>query len=191
LFFLCFCFGFNAIYKNKKTAYPVCIAYLTRNSINEKIGMNKELYINLYGERFGNEEAVKYIIEYSLEQGVPVNLSFSLALAESNFNNQTPPNKNKDGSIDYGIFRLNSKYYPNIKKYSNLQNNIKEGISHLKKEYLKYGSYDLAIMTYNCGSPTNIGAISIQHLNNVLAFEKKLDEWFNYKYWNKINRYTN
>ena len=83
------------------------------------------------------------------------------------------------------------KYYPDIKKYSNLQNNIKEGISHLKKEYLKYGSYDLAIMTYNCGSPTNIGAISIQHLNNVLAFEKKLDEWFNYKYWNKINRYTN
>jgi len=175
-------------FKTIEKTYPVYAKYLTRLDINEVIKKNKNFYIKMYGDYFNRKDVATSIINASLDFNIPVNLCFALGLAESNLNDKTKPNYNKNGTFDYGIFRLNNKTYPDVKTLSKLDNNVQQGILHLQDEYKKYSSYDVAIMTYNSGSINNIGKISIQHLNRVLGYEKALDEWFNNQYWSSFNR---
>lgn len=170
---------------------PFYTTYLTRMDINDKIKKDEVLYIKLYSEYFKRPDITKEVIKAALELEMPINTCFAVGLAESNLDHSIKPNANKNGSFDYGVFRLNSETYPDIKTYSKLENNVRQGILHLKYEYSKYNSFDIAIMTYNSGSINNIGSITVKHLNRVLQYEKELDEWFNSKYWSSFNRGAN
>ena len=68
----------------------------------------------------GNYDIAKIIIDEALKENVPVNLAFALCMKESTFN-PTAFNKNKNGSIDRGLFQLNNYYRPKMeeKEYYN------------------------------------------------------------------------
>lgn len=170
---------------------PFYTTYLTRLQINDKIKVNEALYIKKYGEYFKRNDIAKEVVKAAIELEMPINLCFAIGLAESNLNHLKAPNYNKNGSFDYGVFRLNSSTYPDIKTYSKLENNVRQGILHFKDEYKKYNSFDIAIMTYNSGSIGNIKETSVRHLHRVLGYEKALDEWFNSEYWSSFNRSSN
>lgn len=193
IFFLCLLFllFINSKILNFKKVIPFYTTYLTRMDINDKIKADEKLYVKKYGEYFKRNDIAKEVIKAALDLEMPVNLCFALGLAESNLNHAKAPNYNKNGSFDYGVFRLNSSTYPDVKTYSKLENNVRQGILHFKDEYKKYSSFDIAVMTYNSGSLSNIGDITIRHLHRVLGYEKALDEWFNSEYWSSFYRSSN
>lgn len=162
--------------------------HVTRMDVNAIVAKNKDFWILRYGEYIGSEKVATSIINYSLEFDVPVNFAFALGNAESKLDEKAPPNYNGKSSFDYGIFRLNSKSYPDIKKYSEVDANCRQGILHLKEKYLQYGNYEVAAMMYNCGKPTNVGKTTVDHLTRILGYEKDFDEWFNNIYRDKISR---
>jgi len=162
--------------------------HITRMDVNDIIAKDRGFWIEQYAEYIDSQKVAMSIINNALDEGVPVNFAFALGKAESQLDENAPPNYNGKTSFDYGIFRLNSKSYPDIKKYSEVEANCRQGILHLKEKYEQYGTYEVASMMYNCGKPTNVGRTTVDHLTRVLGYEKDFDEWFNSIYRDKISR---
>lgn len=177
---------FPEVIVEKEVLVPVILGKFTRLEINNVIAENQKEFIKLYATHLNISERVsRNIIENSLEYNMPLNLMFALGYTESEF--RMVYNYNED-SFDYGIFQLNSKTYPNLlKDYGTIEANVRQGIYHYSLEVTKNSSYDLSIMTYNCGSLKRVH-YSLDHLKRALDFERELDEWFNSIYRNKISR---
>ena len=164
--------------------------YFERLEINQRIQeiQSYEDYdrvINLYGNIAGDREIARLILNNSLVRRIPVNLSFALAMQESNFKIDSINRNIKNGktlSTDYGLFQLNSQIFrTHIKKNGkdwvlSPENNISLGLTHLQELYFRHGeSWDLAIIRYN--GRFDRGAD--EHLVSVYRYEREFDKLFN------------
>ena len=164
--------------------------YFERLEINQRIQeiQSYEDYdkvINLYGNIAGDREIARLILNNSLVRRIPVNLSFALAMQESNFKIDSINRNIKNGktlSTDYGLFQLNSQIFrTHIKKNGkdwvlSPENNISLGLTHLQELYFRHGeSWDLAVIRYN--GRFDRGAD--EHLVNVYRYEREFDKLFN------------
>ena len=77
------------------------------------------------------EMIINLIFLIASEFGVPEYFALSIAIEESNLNPYAI-NTNRNGTIDYGLFQLNSVWY-NDEQWYEPERNIRAGI-----EYLKY-----------------------------------------------------
>jgi hypothetical protein len=100
-------------------------------------------------------EIAVLILTISAEMNVPPYFSLSVAITESNLRNISsaqvrPPNR--DGSVDRGIFQLNSHVYPNI-KWDCIETNIRLGIRHLRTllDRRDHHTYWEIAISYNAG----------------------------------------
>jgi soluble lytic murein transglycosylase-like protein len=84
--------------------------------------------------------------------GVPASLAFALAFEESKFTVEAI-NRNV-GSIDRGLFQLNSKSFPSLKieEFYDLKINAKYGLSHLQHCLRSGGNEVAALAMYNAGN---------------------------------------
>lgn len=91
--------------------------------------------------------------------GIPVSILYPLIYTESTFNPDAV-NKNSDGSIDYGLMQLNSKYLKYFYwKFNNnvaidpmnARENLRIGCAYLLHLYNYTGSWRDAIWAYNAG----------------------------------------
>lgn len=114
---------------------------------------------------------LKFIIKTCRESGIDYELIFALIAVESSWDIHAR-NKNKNGTIDYGLMQLNSSYINEFierygspkKKYQpkiNVYDNIEIGIRHFARLYKEWnGDSLLALYSYNCGKRnTSIGCI--------------------------------
>jgi len=151
--------------------------YLTRNEINEIIEQDVEKYLEHYLEIIDDENIVSAVMFTALRKNVPVNLAFALARVESNFNTRAKNGNNS--SYDAGLFQLNSKSFPNA-NYYDIVENTKIALSYLLELSGKTGSWEKAIVFYNCGQNVrSIPIISINHLWKVLKQEEEYNDLFN------------
>jgi len=185
---------YSLVKKTKPVTYKVTEVIkkgsLTREEINERIknlivsGRIEEVY-RFYDEYTGNREITYNIINNGLAFGIPVNLLFSLAYVESQF---TPTaingKKNKDGTVDYGLFQINSYTFRQYtRKYCmKLENNVRLASTYLVEKYRKYGNWEEAFLSYNAGNTELVKNGSIKHFIGVLKFERKLDKKFNERF---------
>jgi len=149
--------------------------FLVNEEINFIINDRKDFFINKYGEYIGNREVAEVIILKALQLGIPVNKAFALAKAESRLNPKTI-NKNKY-SIDYGLFQLNNRSFPNV-DYFNIKENTKYGLSYFREKYYIHKSYEVALLAYNAGNIKDLGEMTIKHLSNYLVYEKEFNKFF-------------
>ncbi len=101
------------------------------------------------------------IIYYAYKENVPLDIIYYLIAYESNWYTNTIGKKNRNGSRDYGLMQLNSRYIKNFQKWFytgvdkfnpfNPEHNIEIGIKYLKDLYLKTYNWKLAVTAYNCG----------------------------------------
>ncbi|MEO0282084.1 MAG: lytic transglycosylase domain-containing protein, partial [candidate division WOR-3 bacterium] len=82
---------------------------------------------------------------------------YAIAKVESNFNH-TAINKNKNGTYDYGVMQINSRWYKALGHYnwSNLSDpcyNIRVGAWVLRQCMNKYGHSWDAVACYAAGNP--------------------------------------
>jgi hypothetical protein len=164
---------------------------LTRNKINDIILQEDSFidFIYLYKKEVQNHNITEMILQEALDNKIPVNIFFSICYVESTFNPKAF-NKNDNGSADRGLFQLNS--YPRqdweIKDFYNIEKNIKEAANVLVKNHKRYGTWESAIVFYNCGSEKNLGNYTIKYLSKILEYERKLDVLVNESYRDNIIR---
>ena len=100
----------------------------------------------------GSAEVAEAILDNSLRFGVSPALAFALAKEESRYDVRAV--NNNRGSVDRGLFQLNSKAFPKVKPVDawDPKTNARYGLSHLAWFLEKSGNEVAALAMYNAGS---------------------------------------
>ena len=111
----------------------------------------------------------------------PVNLIFALSNWESGGFNLKAIGINENATTDHGLMGLNSRTFSSMTKedFESPLRNAREGVQYLVKEYHRYQeTWERALIAYNSGKQDNIRSTTINHLVNVLSFEREFDALF-------------
>ena len=174
----------NTIMERIKEKY---LPPIEREDINEIVIHNASFFINKYNQEIGNRILAERIIIISLEEKVPINITIATAFIESKYDPLFNKNKkiaNNDGSIDQGVMGQNNRSFPKVDPF-NLEEHLRVTITYLRQKYEKYGSWEKAIIFYNCGSEARLGMDALDHMDRVLKKEKELDILF-VNYFNEL-----
>jgi hypothetical protein len=109
-------------------------------------------------------------------------LAFALCWAESRFNPRAVNSKNRDASIDRGLFQLNSNSFPNLKEadYFNPSVNAYYGMAHLRWCLDSGGSVAAGLAMYNAG----IGRVrsggtpktTLDYISHIMESQQRIEE---------------
>ncbi len=128
----------------------------------------------------GSEDISRLILRYADIHGVSASLAFSLAYAESRYVT-TAVNRNS-GSIDRGLFQLNSRSFPELteEQFFNPEINAEKGVAYLRY-CLDVGKNPVtALAMYNAGRTrvTERGApkMTLDYIARILAYQKDLED---------------
>jgi hypothetical protein len=121
---------------------------ITQEKINEdRIITQKEFYQNFTGK----PEIIGIIYDVNKYYNIDIELLIALSQTESGLNSQATNYKNKDGSIDAGLYQLNSNYFKSPDIYQDLVN-ITLGITFFDNCLKRAnGNTEKALMLYNTG----------------------------------------
>ncbi len=114
--------------------------------------LGREETLNFFSSVTGSPEVAKAILDNALHFGVSPALAFALAEEESKFD---PHALNVNaGSVDRGLFQLNSRAFPKVKVADTWdpETNARYGLSHLAWFLEKAGNEVSALAMYNAGS---------------------------------------
>jgi soluble lytic murein transglycosylase-like protein len=173
-----------------KLEYKNINIFITGLSINKIIKFYRDNYpedyekiLIFYDEYTKSREITTNIINYSIEYGNPINLMFSLAKRESDFDPKMEQ-KNSNKTWDRGLFQLNSGSRKSWKKtdFFNIAKNTKEASGVMQWLLSKYDDEELALASYNAGY-YRVQKKDLPYITSIHVFEiKKFEFDFNYKF---------
>ncbi len=137
-----------------------------------------EFYMNLTG----SDEITKAILHYADVYDIPLSLAFSLSWEESKFY-PNAVNKNYD-SIDRGLFQLNSKSFPHLKRedFYDPKINTFYGLRYLRTCLDEGGNEVVALAMYNAGrsrvKATGTPQMTLDYISRILNYQKKIEQDF-------------
>lgn len=104
----------------------------------------------------------KWAAYYKIPQDIAVRLGYE----ESRWNPKAV-NRNDNGSADYGLYQLNSYYFP----MTTIDENIELGLRHLAEAYKATGSWRKSVIAYNAGlnGSKNPPVRSLRHADRVVG----------------------
>ena len=131
-----------------------------------------------------NPEIVLAILENSKTFNVPPALAFAVSWEESRLNPNAINRYNRDGSIDRGLFQLNSRSFPHLEaaNFFDIRINAYYGIAHLRY-CLDTGKSEVsALAMYNAGTGRvrNTGApeVTLNYISRILDNKNKIESQF-------------
>jgi len=115
---------------------------------------SRDRVVDFFAGVCASPEIVQVILDWADSFNIAPALAFALAWEESRLNPYAVNNKNRDGSIDRGLFQLNSRSFPRleIQAFFNPGVNAQHGISHLRHCLDAGGSEIAALAMYNAGA---------------------------------------
>ncbi len=131
----------------------------------------------------GNREIAQAILKNAAKNDIPPSLAFALAYVESNYKTNAV-NKNKNKTIDRGLFQLNEASFPQLSEadFFNPNINAKYGMTHLKYCLDVAGNEITALAMYNAGTTKVKNNNTPQHTLNYVAkiskYRRSLDKQF-------------
>jgi hypothetical protein len=173
------------IYTIEKASNTDINDYLTRMDINEVI---KELGVSniipFFNQYTQDPHVSITIIQEALEYNIPVNIAFSIAWRESQFNSNAISPKNRNGSRDWGLFQLNDTYYKwTHDDFFNIEKNVQAGVAHFEYCLEEMGDVPSALAAYNAGvfgiKTYGIPSSTEKHVAIILEYEDELNKEFN------------
>jgi len=110
--------------------------------------------INFFSGVCASPEVVQVILASANSFNIAPALAFALAWEESRLNPYAVNYKNRDGSIDRGLFQLNSHSFPRleVQAFFNPEINAQHGMGHLRHCLDIGGSEIAALAMYNAGT---------------------------------------
>lgn len=140
-----------------------------------------EAVVNFFAKVSGSMEISKTILREAEKNGVSISLAFSLAWKESSFR-PAATHVNSSGSIDRGLFQLNSKYFRFVQEHEvfDVEKNTKKGLSHLKYCIEVGGSEVVGLSYYNAGKArvTTKGAPlrTLKYIQKIMNYREVLEQ---------------
>jgi len=131
-----------------------------------------------------NREVVIAILESSEKFNVPPSLAFSVSWEESRLNPNAINRYNRDGSIDRGLFQLNSRSFPNLEtaNFFDIKTNTHYGLGHLRYCLDTGGSEISALAMYNAGTgrvrSSGAPEVTLNYINRILSNKSKIESKF-------------
>jgi len=144
----------------------------------------KDWVIDFFAALCSSQEIAVAILVNSDLYDVPPALAFALCWEESRFNPRAINRKNRDGSIDRGLFQLNSRSYPNIEAsvFYNVNSNARYGVNHLKSCLDSGASEVSALAMYNAGAgrvkSTGAPEVTLNYISRILENRSKIESRF-------------
>ena len=129
-----------------------------------------------------SETIARDILDNSERFGVRPSLAFALALEESEF--RVDAINRNGGSVDRGLFQLNSKSYPRLSvgDFYDPAINSRYGIAHLKSCLTQAGNEVAALAMYNAGNGSvERGATpqrTLNYVSRILAYDDNISSLF-------------
>ena len=123
------------------------------------------------------------ILEEAEKNDIPLSLAFALAYTESRYN-VNAVNKNRNASIDRGLFQLNNRSFPQLKEEDFFDPAIsaKYGMSHLRFCLNIAGNEVSALAMYNAGTSKvradNTPQSTLNYVGKIMAYQDKLEKLF-------------
>ena len=173
------------VYKFEEATTDDIDAYYTRHDVNaviEELGVSQ---VVTFFNQYTNDTFVSVvIIQEAMERQIPVNVAFSLAWRESQFNTFNVSPKNRNGSRDWGLFQLNDTYYKwSRDEFFDIEKNVAAGVAHLEYCLDEMEDIQLALAAYNAGvhgvRTYGIPASTERHVNVILEYEDQINREFN------------
>jgi soluble lytic murein transglycosylase-like protein len=132
----------------------------------------------------GSREIAGMILDASETHKVPPSLAFAVAWEESRYRPRAVNTHNRDGSIDRGLFQLNSRSFPKLSEadFFDPRTNIRYGIAHLRWCLDTGASETVALSIYNAGSvrvnANGTPKMTLEYVGKVLGSRRKIDSFF-------------
>jgi hypothetical protein len=144
----------------------------------------RELVIDFFTDLCPSREIAEAILISADWFNIPPALAFALAWEESQLNPLAVNGKNKDGSIDRGLFQLNNRSFPHleIQAYFSPDVNSWHGMSHLRFCIDTGRSEIAALAMYNAGTGrvSSAGAprATLDYISRILENKSKIENSF-------------
>lgn len=136
-----------------------------------------------YSRVVNSREVAQAILQSAEEYSIPLSLAFALAHTESNFK-VTAMHKNTNGTIDRGLFQLNSESFPKLEEsdFYDPRTSARYGLAHLKFCMNTAGNEIAALAMYNAGATkvrkNNTPQITLNYISKIQNYKKDLEENF-------------
>jgi hypothetical protein len=131
----------------------------------------------------GSREIASAILSNASYYSVAPALAFSLCAEESGYNPHAF-NRNKNQTVDRGLFQLNNASFPKLKveDFYDTDINVMHGISHLRQCLNTAGSEIAALAMYNAGE-TRVSSVgtpksTLDYISRILKRQRKIEERF-------------
>ena len=131
----------------------------------------------------GSREIAEAILSNASACNVPPALAFSLCAEESGYNPRAL-NRNKNETIDRGLFQLNNASFPKLKTEDFYDSNVNAsyGLTHLRWCLNTAGTEIAALAMYNAGA-TRVHSVgtpksTLDYVSRILKRQRKIEERF-------------
>jgi hypothetical protein len=144
----------------------------------------RDWVIGFFAQICGSPVTAQAILEEAERYSISPSLAFALSWQESRFNYRAVNRKNRDGSVDRGLFQLNSRSFPKLEEaeFFDPRLNASYGMAHLRICIDTGGSEIAALAMYNAGTGrVRSGGTprqTLDHIARVLSSRRKIDRVF-------------
>jgi hypothetical protein len=144
----------------------------------------REWVIDFFSYICSNRKVVQAILENADRFDISPSLAFALSWEESRFNPNAINHYNRDGSIDRGLFQLNSKSFPNldIPAFFDVNKNAYYGIAHLRHCFNSGNNEVAALAMFNAGAgrvkTTGAPEVTLNYISRILENRRKIESYF-------------
>ena len=135
----------------------------------------------------GSLDVAKVILFNASALEVPPALAFALAAEESGYNPDAY-NRNRNDTVDRGLFQLNSASFPQLEIYDfyDPEENARHGLSHLRWCMDIAGTEVSGLAMYNAGA-TRVSSLgtpkhTLDYVSRILNRQRKIEELFQAEY---------
>ena len=139
--------------------------------------------LEFFGELTGSEAVAAAIVKHASALNVPPALAFALCWEESRYNPQAF-NRNRNETVDRGLFQLNSATFPELATddFYDLDINSSRGLAHLRWCLDTAGTDVAGLAMYNAGT-TRVRSAgtpkgTLDYISRILKNQRKIEELF-------------
>jgi hypothetical protein len=146
--------------------------------------LSQDVVIDFFSRITGSREIAEVILAAAEAHKVPPSLAFALAWEESRYRPRAINTHNRNGSIDRGLFQLNSRSFPKLSEadFFDPRINTWYGLSHLRWCLDTGGSETVALAMYNAGTVRvnthGTPKATLEYMGRVLNSCRKIDSFF-------------
>jgi soluble lytic murein transglycosylase-like protein len=130
----------------------------------------------------GSSELAAFILGNAAQYDIAPALAFALCWEESRYYRYAV-NRNKNGSVDRGLFQLNSQSFPELsgEDFFNPEINVRYAMAHLRWCLDRGGSELSGLAIYNAGTnrvDKGVPKITLNYISRIISYRKGIETLF-------------